>query len=186
MITVLTASIVERGDMLAEACASVRAQTLRPDAHLISVDVARVGASATYNALAAAVMTPWMTFLDDDDLLDPNHLELLAEEAALSEADVVYSWCRCTGARSYKDYNSSFDPVLLHRKSIVPITALVRTEAFRQVGGFPASDGYDWHLWRTLCDAGAEFRCVPEVTWTYRLRATPEHRNQSWGELAHA
>jgi hypothetical protein len=33
-----------------------------------------------------------------------------------------------------------------------------------------------WDLWVRALDAGARFKCVPAVTWTYRMNAEWEHR----------
>jgi hypothetical protein len=41
-IPVLTPAVPSRGDMLAEAIASVRAQILAPTAHLVGMDPARI------------------------------------------------------------------------------------------------------------------------------------------------
>ena len=176
-VTLLTASLPERGHMLAEAVASVTAQKVPPVAHLIGVDHAREGAATVYNRLAGMVDTGWVTFLDDDDLLDPNHLEMLLGHC--QGADVVYTWCRPVG-HSFRLYNQPFDRNLLRRRSIVPITAMVRTEFYARAGWMRHEDGYDWRFWQRVADAGASFRCVPEITWQYRRH---ELGNQSHGEL---
>jgi hypothetical protein len=179
MITVLTASIPERRGMLLEALASVGSQTLPPVAHLVGIDAARVGAPRMYNALASGVGTEWLTFLDDDDLLDPSHLQTLA--ASAGDVDVVYARPRFVGLdRRQPHYLAPFDPVRLQCASLVPITALVRTAAFRAIGGFPETRTYDWDLWKAISRAGFMFRAVDEVTWAYRFHG----RNHSWGELA--
>ena len=176
-VTLLTASLPERKDLLAEAVASVAAQTVHPVVHLVGIDHAREGAATVYNRLAGMVDTPWVTFLDDDDLLDPNHLETLLDNCG--GCDVVYTWCRAVG-HNFRLYNQPFDRKLLFQRSIVPITAMVRTEFYARAEWMRHEDGYDWRFWQRVANAGATFRCVPEITWTYRRH---ELGNQSHGEL---
>lgn len=179
-VTVLTASLPERGAMLAEAIASVAEQTVLPEAHLISVDHHREGAAHAYNRVLAAVETEWVTFLDDDDLLLPHHIETLMANS--DGADVVYAWCRSEG-HDFRLYNQPFNANLLESRSIVPITAMVRTSLALEVGGMVQEWGYDWRFWRRVCRRTDRIVSVPEVTWVYRRH---DLGNQSYGELAGA
>lgn len=164
--TVLTASVPKRAGMLAEAMESVAAQTLQPERHLVAVDYARRGGAATYNQLLAQVDTEWFCCLDDDDLLDDNHLETLVDH--ICEHDVVYSYCRSVGG-SFDWYNQPFDKERLFTSSPVPITALCRTDLAQKVGGFPLTWDYDRALWQNIHIAGGRFRTVERATWTYRI-----------------
>lgn len=175
-MTLLTASLPERADMLAEAVGSVRAQTYIPEAHLIGVDHHRRGASVIYNALARAADTMWISFLDDDDLLDPNHLETLLDNS--QDADVVYTNCRAEG-HTFTNYGVPYSDVLLDTHCIISITALLRRSFFEKVGGFRNESGYDWRLWQRIVMAGARVRQLTDTTWTYRYHGA----NQSYGEL---
>ena len=191
-IAVLTPTLPSRGEMLAEAIASVNAQTVQPVAHLIGVDHEEIGIGWMLNRLAAAADTNWLARLDDDDLLDPNHLEMLSSRAA--DADVVYSWCRVAprmnGAVEPKPPavlgpgkwipNQDFDAERLRAGNYIPATTLVRKSLWTEIGGWQRA-GYgvgespasahgteDWDFWLRALDAGARFACVPEITWTYR------------------
>ena len=178
--------------MLAEAIASVNAQTLPPVAHLIGVDHQLIGIGRTLNRLATAVEAEWLARLDDDDLFDPNHLETLASRA--DGADIVYSWCRVAprvmgaseppypsviGTSSWVP-NQSFDADRLRKSNYIPATTLIRRSLWEELGGWHLA-GYgvgdsprtpegteDWDFWLRSLDAGARFACIPEVTWTYR------------------
>jgi GT2 family glycosyltransferase len=185
-IAVLTPSLPERGDMLAEAVASVRAQTLPPVAHLVGVDYDDAGIAGVLNLLGRAADAEWLARLDDDDLLDVNHLEVLA--AAADGADVVYSWCRVAGRsgaggpapvpgvirNAEWTPNELFDPAVLRVRNFIPATTLVRRDLWERLGGWPGADrrrpdhGEDYAFWLRALDARAIFRCVPQVTWTYR------------------
>lgn len=178
-VTVITPTMLpERTVLLAEAVASVTAQTRKPDEHLIGVDYLRAGGARMRNVLAASVNTEWLAVLDDDDVLYPEHLARLMDAAA--HADVVYSWCDVTGDDPWTAYNQPFDADLLRQTSIVSHNALIRTELVLDVGGWDQVPGYDWRFWHKALDAGARFVCVPERTWRYRLDATWKHESRPW------
>lgn len=171
-VTVITASLRARTPLLAEAAASVAAQTV-PCAHLIGVDDAR-GVAEVRNDLVAAASTEWVAFLDDDDLLDPEHLEALL--SSTGSADVVIPHCRFEGPALPAGYcNRPFNRSALRRHGIFPITVLARRQAVLDAGGFALEGWDDWVLWNAMADAHCRFTVVPRVTWTYRT-ATPERR----------
>lgn len=178
-IAVLTPAIPERAEMLADALASVAGQTRPPDVHLIHVDHERVGCASVQNRLLAGAMganCDWVALLADDDILLPNHLELLV--AAGADADIVYSYCVVKGRPGW-DPNAGFDPDRLQRENYIPSTTLIRTElAVRLKGWRPdAANGWeDWDFWRRALAVGARFVCVPETTWIYRFHGG----NVSW------
>lgn len=169
MITVLTASLPERHAMLAEARASVETQTLPAAAHLVEVDANREGAAVVYNRLAEQATTEWVTFLDDDDLLDPNHLETLW--AHQDETDIIYTGCRVESSTGYvyAGYDQMFSVPLLMHSSIVPITCLLRRDLFLELGGFRSEWGYDWRFWQRAARRHCTFHKIHATTWTYRL-----------------
>src|SRR5438105_753578 len=91
-ITVAIPSIPPRAAMLGRALASVLAQELPAEAVSIAVDTGRQGAAVTRDRALRAVRTEWVAFLDDDDILLPEHLRVLMDGAAESGADYVYSY----------------------------------------------------------------------------------------------
>lgn len=172
--TLIIPTIAPRTDTyLVQAMRSAEAQTLPFDSIIVEPDVDREGPAVVRNRAAAKVDTEWLAFLDDDDYLSPNHHEVLA---ALS-ADVRWPWFKVVGGT---------DPFPKHRgrqwnpndPHIIPITTMIRTEAFRAVGGFTlgtdrAEDGRpiggeDWRLWLALSEAGYSFEHTPAITWTWR------------------
>ncbi len=175
-VTVVTASLPERSEMLAQALASVAAQTVPVQAHLVGVDHARRGGAAMKNALASAVTTEWTMVLDDDDLLLPEHVATLLAQAG--RHDVIYSAPVVEGDPNFTLYAEPFSVEMLRRASIVSHTALVRTELLLDLGGWPISAGYDWHLWRSAADAGASFLKVDGATWIYRLTTEWAHESR--------
>ncbi|HKI95464.1 MAG TPA: hypothetical protein VJ992_09255 [Gemmatimonadales bacterium] len=175
-VTVITATMAERGALLAEASASVAAQTVPPSEHLIAVDYMRRGGARVYNLLAAGVNTPWTAILPDDDVLYPNHIETLS--AASEGADVVYSYCDVTGDDPWEAYNQPFSAERLRQTSCVAHVAMVRTDLIVALEGWDEVHGYDYHFWLKALDAGARFVSVPVRTWRYRLETDWRHESR--------
>lgn len=163
MITAITPTVHGREQLLAECRASVAAAGLP---HLVMVDELGEGPAIIRNRLAERVDTDWLLCLDDDDLLLPHYLEVVAP--ALDGADVVYTNWYLTGAIDPQPLDG-FDPDLLRERNFIPVTAAIRTSMFRRVGGFnPDAVLEDHDLWVRLLDAGARFTHIPVVCWRYR------------------
>jgi len=166
-ITVLTASIPRRKEMLLNAIESVANQKLKPVAHKIVVDINHKGNHWTYNQLLSSVTTEWLCFLDDDDILYPDHLSKLSEYC--SEYDVIFSNGSLEDPTNTIQYNQEYSQELLQQHCIVPITALVRTEAMINVGGFDPVQECDYLMWKKLASAGYSFKKINDITWKYNF-----------------
>lgn len=179
-VTVITPSLASRGRLLAAAQQSVAAQTVAV-AHLIDADDRRPVAEKR-NRLMRQATTEWVAFLDDDDLLDQDHIETLLGH----DADVIVPHCRFIGpplppvACCAGYYNRPYDRDDLRQHGIFPITVLARREAILDVGGFGDGLYEDWDLWNAMADAGARFEVVPEVTWSYRRTGGGRSRPRRW------
>lgn len=183
-ITVCTAHIPPRHELLTRAVNSVAAQTLLPENHLISVDYARRGGPATLDAAVEGAMTEWVAILDDDDEFLPHHLETLYSVALETDADLVFSHFR---------YTSTGDGGHLERFRGVPFdnanprqttnVFLVKTDLALEVGGFSEGFdtlgyevdsignriGYDFNFIKKLAALNANIVHTPEVTWIYHV-----------------
>lgn len=177
-VTVITATMPGREALVAEAAASVAAQTHKPTEHLVAVDYVQRGGARVYNLLAAGVNTEWTAILNDDDIFYPQHLATLL--GAAENADVVYSYCDVTGSDPWLYYNRPFDPGSLRLASVVSHNALVRTQLIEDIGGWDEGQGWDWHFWKKALDNRARFVSVPEVTWLYRLDEGWAHESRPW------
>jgi glycosyltransferase involved in cell wall biosynthesis len=162
---VLTPTLPERALLLEECRASVAAQTV-PCEHLVGVDTDRQGPGVVRNRLAAGTDADWLLPLDDDDLLDLDYLETLLPH--LTDADVIYPWCRVEGKDDWTP-NRLFraDPLLTF--NYIPVTALIRRDLWAEVGGWRNEPVEDFRFWQRCLGVGARFKCVDEVLWSYRI-----------------
>jgi glycosyltransferase involved in cell wall biosynthesis len=171
-ITVVIPTIPPRGKYRLAAIGSALRQNVQPDAVIVELDRWHAGAAVTRNRALAKVDTEWVAFLDDDDLLYPEHLETLMGLADGHMADFVYSWF--DGNDPFPgNRGKAMDPEHPHHTTM---TVMVRTELARQVGGFRTDWPKGWDLpqedWRFITDcvaAGAVFAGTDDVTWHYRV-----------------
>lgn len=149
------------------------------------------GISVTRNFGASEIQAEWITFLDQDDLLEP---ESLARRAAALAADPTADVCY-TGRRDLFSVNQGQNfflsgPIcipppeqlraeLLRRCLFNPGCATIRRSTFLALGGFdPELDGVeDWDLWIRLLQAGARFIHVAEPLMQYRIHANSATQN---------
>ncbi len=140
------------------------------------------GVSRARNAGLARVTSPWVSFLDDDDIWSPHKLRrqlaALQESAddrgcpgwAVSAAAVIDENGRVLGIQSPMDV--PMIPELFHM-NVVPgggSGVLAATELVREVGGFDhrLSNLADWDLWIRLAQYG-EPAAVMEADVGYSL-----------------
>ena len=175
MITVVIPTIPGREELLARALASVEAQLAPPARVIVELDSTRTGAAATRNRALATVDTEWVAFLDDDDMLEPQHLRACQRYAWFSGADVVYPGYGTVDNDPVNCFGLPFNPVLLRQRNYIPVTTLCRTDRVMAVGGFqPHPDEHgdpceDWGLWLALLDAGAKFSHLAQRTWIWTI-----------------
>jgi hypothetical protein len=184
MITVCTPSIPTRGELLARAVRSVQNQTLKPQAHIVSIDHNRIGAPAMLDATIKAADTEWVAILADDDEFMPNHLETLWNLVTSEGADIgfthfVYSNLGNAG------HLERFRGVPFDNANPRQMTGvfLARRDLVLEVGGHSTGFdpnsyevdesgnriGEDFLIVRRLAAAGARFAVSPVVTWIYHV-----------------
>lgn len=135
---------------------------------------------------------PYVAFLDDDDEFHPGHLTKCVRHAQATGADVVYPWFDLMRGNVLRNdvkillqqdehggkvdaFEKPFSGDALRKNNYIPVTTVVRTSKFLEVGGFPRphseawpyKDCEDWGLWLRMLDAGARFSHLPERTWTW-------------------
>lgn len=186
-VAVCVPAIPTRRVQLAAALRSVAQQTRLPEQLHVELDTSRSGAAVTRNRAWRRADTSWIAFLDDDDELMPEHLEVLMDHR--DGADLVYSWFELPEAPDplavpvdgvlRSPFGVEFGPeqaeYLLTTGNFVPVTVLVRRDLLQDVDGFPIPgterwpDDHceDWGCWRDMVAAGAAFRHVPRRTWIW-------------------
>lgn len=178
-ISVITPTIAERSVLLRECRASVAAQTEPVLEHLVGQDSDGEGPSVVRNWLTGKAKGDWVLPVDDDDTLDLDYVAVMAPHLT-DDVDVVYSWCRVEGLPDWTP-NRLFNDALLLKGNFVPVTACIRKSLLVELGGWPEpperfQPGEDWELWKLALGAGAVFKLVSEVLWSYRVQ--PGSRNR--------
>lgn len=171
-VSIVTPAIPSRLEMLSEAIATVHAQTVPPIEHLIAIDYERIGVIANTNRLVEMARGDWVVPLADDDLLHPNFLEALL--SASDGADVVYSEMTVEG----ETWPAVGPGPSTGKPAGLPGMALIRKALWMDLGGYRLTrQPEDLDLWQRMSIAGAAFRYVPEVLWTYRFHGGNASRN---------
>ncbi|MBV1871980.1 MAG: glycosyltransferase [Gammaproteobacteria bacterium] len=153
----------------------------------------KVGRSAAGNYGMSEATGKYMMFLDDDDLLFSDHVEILINEMTCSKnCSAAYSLSfevktePCDSVVGYleKDfqqstiYHQDFDYNVLLDHNYIPIQSLLfRRDLFLTYGGFDESLDQleDWNLWlRYACEN--RFKYVPKTTSLFRVPASPDIR----------
>lgn len=173
---VITPSLPSRAELLVECCESVKRQTVAC-AHHVYLDSQGIGPAVIRNTIMTRLACEYVAFVDDDDLLDPEHVELLlhaCEGLGDETFDLAFSWHRREGSTPEVERIESWDDyafgVMLGGRNLIPVTVVARREAMLDAGGFWPEDRYEDHaLWLRMLARGARFVCVPEETWTYRM-----------------
>lgn len=189
-VTVCIPTFPRRVDLLLEAVDSVKAQTYPSVKQVVATDTTGVGAAINRNRALQEATTEWVAFLDDDDVLYPDHIARCMETAEQHQSDLVYPWFDLfegvdplsvkIGNHYVTPYRREFGPEhVTHLRTIgnfIPVTVLVRRELLMDVGGFPQPNtpewpnttNEDWGCWLRLLDAGARFDHAPHRTWRWR------------------
>jgi len=172
-LTVVTATLPERLDMLHELRQCIATQTERPR-WIVHTDHDRRGPARVINDLVDEVETTWLFRCDDDDLFDVDHFATIGEHLD-DGADIVWSWPRVDPpgwiGETGLQVNMPLD--FLERFNWIPSAAAVRVSLWRDLGGYLPVHNEDHDLWLRAHRAGARFRLIPRATWTYRLGDWP-------------
>jgi hypothetical protein len=176
-LTVVTPTIPERRELLHELGQSIARQTAHPYEWIVRTDWDQVGPAVMVNRMVAEADTEWVFRCDDDDLYDTNHFEVIGQHLS-DDYDVVYSWPRIDPLGHF-DTPDALQMILpwktLRDANWIASAAAIRTSLWEELGGYRDVHNEDHDFWVRALDAGARFRCIPQVTWTYRMGEW-EHR----------
>ena len=163
---------------------------------ILYIGLGKVGRSAAGNAGLSAATGRWCLFLDDDDLLFSDHIEVLANalyQNPLSVAAYTPAWEIVTDSARYNDgeyvevtyelpaiLRQPFDRnILLNHNFMAIQSVLFERQLYVERGGFEEDmDALeDWILWINYSQ-GNSFVYVPKVTSIYRIPACADKMHQ--------
>ena len=124
-------------DIVHQAIASIQAQTVPCD-HMVMYDEDGHGAGYTRNRGLDQVKTPYVAFLDADDVIDTRFAELclgVLDHYASSHTDVRYAYTDWLGLHNVA--HKAPDPCeAWTNKTFHLVTTVIPTEKARIIGGF--------------------------------------------------
>ena len=141
-----------------------------------------VGRSEAMNSGVRAAKSPWIAFLDDDDLYYPEHLGTLSNAVGTSSrhvawyTDAVSAFLRIGESGGYETFSrmrifgSDFDRAQLLIDNYIPLTTLlVARDTFLDLGGFDRQFDLfeDWDFLIRLSQRGT-FAHIPRITCEIR------------------
>ena len=190
--------VVEDGSDEGEAvCEAFRGQL---DVHYHRIDPGR-GRSIAGNLALEKARGEWMCFLDDDDLLFADHVEVLLQVAREKELLGAYglSWrththvvdegsCTVKEERHEVFPDEPFSRMVLWHHNFMPIqSVLFHRSLYERHGGFAQDMEQleDWNLW-TRYTIDADFVQVRKVTSKYRVPASVHVSSQRQARLDEA
>lgn len=124
--------------------------------------------------------TPYLLFLDADDILPPEYIDVCLREArGKPDIAIVYGDMQQFGASNTLYRMPEFDPVPFDRTNIITSHALILRQAFELVGGYRTTDapGEDWDMYRRILQMPFRAKKAPTHV-LYRVR--PESRYHSF------
>jgi glycosyltransferase involved in cell wall biosynthesis len=149
----------------------------------------RRGVGAALNAGVRACAGAYIGYLDDDDLLYPDHVWRTVDALQRSGADLAYTNClaeyaitsgdgkETLGFQIFRD--AEFVPKDLYVDNFAPIHSIVhRADVFERFGFFDESLAVleDWEMWLRI-SRNCRFIHVDHVTCEYSWRVDPKHGN---------
>lgn len=153
----------------------------------------RCGPGLGRNAAVSLSQAEYVCFIDADDLVLPNHIQLIRSEAQSRHAIIAsraYEWLpklSSGDARRGRSQSLSALPLRLPeasdqwpailKENFMFGPSSVRREVFWSVNGFRAGVMEDWDLWIRLMRRG--FRAVMLKDATYIYRVSPNSRGRS-------
>ena len=183
-VTICTATIPTRVELLQRAIQSVTNQTLKVKEHSIKIDLDKLGQPAVLDQIIEQATTKYVAILDDDDELLPNHIELLYQKIIETDADLVFphfKYSNISDAGHLEKFRGlPWDNNNPHQ---VPVTWIAKRQAILDVGGFSGDFdvlsyqvdnegnriGQDFNLIKKLAQANKHITNISEITWIYHV-----------------
>ena len=129
------------------------------------------GRSEAANEGLDAASGDYLIFLDDDDLMDTEHISTLVDTLSKnSQYKVVYSGVRLVGQSETTIFNNSYDSIMLRAQNYIPIHAVLFSKALVTAGCRFDKNLLvyeDWDFWLQL-SLITDFIHIDKVSATYR------------------
>lgn len=222
LVTVVTRTYKGRQDWLKECVCSVANQTYPNVQHVIVEDggdtmagliedikkyygdscnvkyrtLPKKGRSFAGNMGLSLADGEYLMFLDDDDLLYADHVEVLMSALTKSDCAAAYSlsWEVLTDLNSSEQgtqytereyhlpevYRQEFSREKLKVRNYIPIQSIIfKRKLYEELGGFDESMEYleDWHLW-VKYGLKYDFKFVEKTTSLYRVPFSLSERDK--------
>lgn len=132
------------------------------------------GLSSARNTGLMNASNPFILFLDADDILLPNAVEIIEKTFFETNDDII--------APSFKTFGISNQEIILMPNPTIEdfkianrigYCSAIRRRKLLEVGGYSPrmTAGYeDLHLWFNLLSTGATITTIPEILWKYRTK----------------
>lgn len=152
----------------------------------------RLARAAAANVALDAAQGEWCLFLDDDDLLAPNHIaRLVAATRQYPDVLAVHAGVACINVEGEPEgpvYNEAMDPVIQMRGNCLPIHGVLFSRKLREEGcRFDESLELfeDWDFWLQVSEQ-TRFIFVPGISAYYRQGGDSgiQHIQPVYGEAA--
>lgn len=119
----------------------------------------------------------YFVFIDDDDLIDNNYLEMLYYTLEVNkDASWAYTDIVNFGAKKLV-WKNHFDCELMKNENLLTITAMIRKEAFFSVNGFNVKEKKmyeDWNMWLKMIAQGRYPVHISTNSFWYRIKTNGE------------
>jgi glycosyltransferase involved in cell wall biosynthesis len=172
-----------------DTTSEIMSRFAREDPKIRCVSKANEGLAKTRNFGATFSNSEWLSFLDADDLVDPDYVEVMGGHANAAHPDV--GLVHCGFRRLLPDGETekgSINPgcelfALLTNYCCFGHTAqcLVRSSLFRRLDGFDPlfNPSEDWDMWLRIARMGVRNATVNRFLTYYRMRSASMSRNPS-------
>lgn len=157
------------------------------------IDQVNKGLSAARNTGIMNATGEYILFLDSDDVLLPNCLEVLEKKALETGADIIAPSFKEFGVRD-REVIIDYIPTLEDFKSAnrIGYFSMIKREALLECGGYSPKMVWGWEdfaIWFDLLSRGKKLVTIPEILIMYRtknnsmIQSANAHAYELWAQI---